>query len=270
MFVIDLNKLNSERLNATLAEIGITELNNLTLSDILDHLQLSSEVATITEHFPNQEYGGRVDLSASIQELRTSHLIADVIGPTNVRNRASVCFSTLLGLHPKEYLNQYTAVARSLCNTNRELNFVVWLEDTLARLMGGWEDSIVQQAVEAYQHFFKQEQPVIQIFISSQVAPCGLPVEFVEEKLHLVNTETLLSMMPFHLRKPMFIKVFDVIHFAWNCYLLYRYPCIHLAGINNKRHFQVFRKVVGQHLTAILLPLGSEDLLQLNLTASRP
>lgn len=257
MQIIDFQKLDCQRLNATMAEIGITDFSNLSFLNLLERLGMGSNRLT-EESFPIQQCLGKINLLESIQQLRDNNKVADVIGPTKILNDAPVCFSTLLGTKPKAYLEQYIEVARILCESTSELVFVVWLENTLTTLKNGWSVSTTRNSVEAYKAFFDKEFPGSQIMLSSDIAPVGIPQSFAE-KFSAITAEEFLSALPFHLRYPMFVKTLDIVHFAWNCYLLHRLEGIHLGGINNKRHFQLFRKVVGQHITAILLPLGSEN-----------
>lgn len=259
MQLIDFAKLNRQCLNVTIADMGMADFNDLPFPVILERLDLGSNRVT-EECFPTQQsIGGKIDLSGSIQSLRQQRKIADAIGPTKISSSMPICFSTFVGLKPKEYLKQYVEVAKILYESPNKLRFVVWIEDTLTILKNGWDVSTAQQAVNAYKAFFSKEFPECQMILSGEMAPVGIPQSFAE-KLSAITTEEFLSALPFHLRNPMFVKTLDIVHFIWNCYLLYRLPGVYLAGVNNKRHFQLFRKVVGQQVTAILLPLGSENL----------
>lgn len=257
MQIIDFLKLDCQRLNATMTEIGMADFSNLPFLTLVERLGMGSDRLT-EESFPIQQCLGKINLSESIQQLHKDKEVADVIGPTKISKGAPVCFSTLLGTKPKAYLRQYIEVARILCKSSSGLRFIVWLEDTLTTLKNGWSVSTTRDSVEVYKAFFDREFPGCQIMISSEIAPAGVPQSFAE-KFSAITTEEFLSALPFHLRNPMFVKTLDIVHFAWNCYLLHRLEGVHLGGINNKRHFQLFRKVVGQHITAILLPLGSEN-----------
>jgi hypothetical protein len=257
MLIIDFSKLNSERLNTTLAEMGVVDFNSLPLPAILERMGLWSNRKT-EENFPLQQCSEKIDLSADIQELGEDKKIVDVIGPTMVFKSSPVCFSTLLGTRPKVYLKQYIEVARILCKPSNGLKFIIWLEDTLTVLKNGWDVSATKNAVQKYKLFFAQEFPNCQIMLSSEIAPVGVPQDFVE-KLSTITTNEFLSALPFHLRNPIFVKTLDIVHFVWNCYVLHKMPGVYLAGINNKRHFQLFRKIVGSQITAVLLPLGSEN-----------
>ncbi|MBU1992369.1 hypothetical protein KKG51_01560 [Patescibacteria group bacterium] len=258
MQIIDFTKLNYQRLHVAMADTGVTNFNNLSFPTILERLDLSSNRIT-EEWFPVQQTGGKIDLSGSIQEIRQRKEIVDAIGPTKISSNTPICFSTFVGIKPKEYLKQYVDVAKILCEPPCGLQFVVWLEDTLTILKNGWDALMAQKAVNAYRTFFRKEFPDSQVLLSSEVSPVGIPQSFAE-KLSAITVEEFLSALPFHLRNPMFVKTLDVVHFAWNCYLLHRLPGVYLSGINNKRHFQLFRKVSGQQITAMLLPLGSENL----------
>lgn len=258
MQIIDFSKLDPQHLNTTVAEMGIADFNNLPFPAILEQLGMWSDRKT-EENFPSQQLFGKIDLSADIQQLRKDKKIVDAIGPTKVPRGTPVCFSTLLGTGPKAYLRQYAEVAKILCRPSNGLRFVIWLEDTLTTLKYGWDASVKQQAVDLYASFFKVEFPECEIIISSEIAPVGVPRSFTE-KLGNITAEEFISALPFHMRNTMFIKTLDIVHFVWNCYLLHRFPGIYLAGANNKRHFQLFRKVSGQQTTAVLLPLGSENL----------
>jgi len=257
MQIIDFLKLDCQRLNATMAEIGIIDFNNLSFLTLVERLGMGSDRLT-EENFPIKQCLGKINLSESIQQLRKDKEVADVIGPTKIFKGSPICFSTLLGTKQKAYIRQYIKVARIICKSSSGLEFVVWLEDTLTTLKNGWSVSTTRDSVEAYKAFFTREFPECQIMLSSEIAPVGIPQSFAE-KLSAITIEEFLSALPFHLRHPMFVKTLDVVHFAWNCYLLHRLEGVHLGGINNKRHFQLFRKVVGQQITAILLPLGSES-----------
>lgn len=257
MQLVDFAKLNHLCLNATMTDMGMADLKNLPFPIILDRLGLGSNRLT-REHFPTQQRTGKIDISEGIQALKQQKKIVDIIGPTKISSSIPICFSTFMGLKPKEYLGQYVEVAKILCKSSNELRFVVWIEDILTILENDWDASTAQQAVNAYKTFFSEELPESKMMISSEIAPIGIPQGF-SEKLSVITTEEFLSVLPFHLRNPMFVKTLDIVHFVWNCYLLHRFPGVYLAGINNKRHFQLFRKVVGQQITAILLPLGSEN-----------
>ncbi|MBU0723323.1 MAG: hypothetical protein ABIH87_01135 [bacterium] len=241
-----------------MADMGMTDFNNLSFPTILERLDLSSNRVT-EERFLVQQPSDKIDFSGKIQELRQRGKIVDIIGPTKISTSMPICFSTFVGIKPKEYLKQYVNVAKILCKPPCKLQFVVWLEDTLTVLKNGWDTSMAQKAVGAYRAFFQKDFSDSQVLLSSEVAPIGIPQSFTE-KLSAITTEEFLSVLPFHLRNPMFIKTLDIVHFTWNCYLLHQLPGVYLAGINNKRHFQLFRKVSGQQITAILLPLESENL----------
>lgn len=258
MQIIDFLKLDSQRLNTTMAEMGMADFNNLPFPAILERLEMQSDRKT-EENFPPQQLSGKIDLSADIQQLRQDKKVVDAIGPTKIPRGTSVCFSTLIGTGPKVYLRQYIEVAKILCRPSNGLRFVVWLEDTLTTLKYGWDASVKQRALDAYASFFRVEFPECEIIISSETAPDGVPKSFAE-KLGNITTEEFVSALPFHMRSTMFIKTLDIVHFVWNCYLLHHFPGIYLAGANSKRHFQLFRKVSDQQITAVLLPLGSENL----------
>ena len=258
MQLIDFAKLNHQCLSATMADMGMADFINLSFPVVLERLGLGSNRVT-EEHFPIQQPSDKIDLSGSIQVFRQRKEIVDAIGPTKISSDIPIYFSTFVGIKPKVYIKQYVDVAKILCGPPYGLQFVVWLEDTLTVLKNDWDTSMAQKSVDAYKAFFWKEFPDSQILLSSEVAPAGIPQSFAE-KLSVITTEEFLSALPFHLRNPMFVKTLDVVHFVWNCYLLYRLPGIYLAGINNKRHFQLFRKVSGQRITVILLPLGSENL----------
>jgi len=259
MQLIDFAKLNRQCLNVTMADMGMADFNNLPFPVVLEQLDLGSNRVT-EEYFPTQQPANKIDLSGSIQTLKQQRKIVDAIGPTKISSNIPICFSTFVGIKPKEYLKQYVEVAKILYEPSNKLRFVVWLEDTLTILKNGWNASTAQQAVDAFKAFFSKEFSECQTILSSEIAPIGIPQSFAE-KLSVITTEEFLSALPFHLRNPMFVKTLDVVHFVWNCYILYRLPGVHLAGITNKRHFQLFRKVVGTKVTAILLPLGSESVL---------
>lgn len=257
MLLIDFAKLNHQCLNSTMVDMGMADFANLPFPVVVERLGLGSE-RTIEEYFPTQEESVKVNLSTTIQTLRQQKKIIDVIGSTKISRETPVCFSTLIGTGPKAYLMQYIEVAKILCRSPNGLRFVIWLEDTLTTLKHDWDTSMKQRAVDLYTSFFKVEFPECEIIISSEIAPVGIPRSFTE-KLRNITTEEFISALPFHMRNMMFIKTLDIVHFVWNCYLLHRFPGIYLAGVNNKRHCQLFRKVSGQQITAVLLPLGSEN-----------
>lgn len=259
MLLIDFAKLNAGCLGTTLADRGMTDLNHLSFPTILEKLQLGSN-RDPTEYFPTTPPNDRIDFSSKLIALKQQKAILDIIGPAKIAANIPVCFTTFVALRPKTYLRQYVEVARVLCGDANQLRFNVWLEDILPRHKNSWSESTTQQAVDAFKAFFAQEFPAGQIMLSSQIAPAGIPKWFAEN-LTTITTEDFLSALPFHLRNPMFIKTFQVVHFTWNCYLLHRWPGVYLGGINNKRHFQIFRKVAGTNVTVILLPLGTESVL---------
>jgi len=257
MQIIDFLKLDSQRLNTTMAELGMADFNNLPFPAILERLEMQSDRKT-EDNFPSQLLSKKIDLLADIQQLRQAKKVVDAFGPTKIPIGTSVCFSTLIGTRPKAYFRQYIEVAKILCRSSNGLRFVVWLEDTLTTLKYGWDASVKQRALDAYASFFKVEFPECEIIISSKTAPDGVPQSFAE-KLGNITTEEFISVLPFHMRNTMFIKTLDIVHFVWNCYLVHHFPGIYLAGVNSKRHFQLFRKVSDRQITAILLPLGSEN-----------
>jgi hypothetical protein len=258
MQLVDFAKLNRQCLNITMADMGVADFEDLPLTVLLERLNLGSDRNT-KEHFPVQQLVNKVDLSGSLQALKQQRKIVDTIGPIKI-SYTTICFSTLLGIKPKEYLKQYVEVAKILCTSSDKLKFVVWLEDALTVLKNDWDISTIQQAVNTYRAFFYDEFPECQILLSSEIAPVGIPQSFAD-KLSAITTEDFLSVLPFHRRNPMFVKTIDMIHFVWQCYVLYRLPGVHLACITQKRHFQLFRKVSGQQITAILLPIGSENII---------
>lgn len=258
MQIIDFSKLDPQRLNTTMSEMGMADFNNLPFATILEQLGIWSDRKT-EENFPPQQLSGKTNLSVDIQQLRQDKKVVDTIGPIKIPRGTLVCFSTLLGTGPKVYLAQYIEVAKILCQSSNDLRFVVWLEDTLTTLKHGWDASMKQRAVDLYASFFRIAFPACEIIVSSETAPVGVPRSFTE-KLNNITAEEFISALPFHMRNTMFIKTLDIVHFVWNCYLLHRFPGIYLTGANNKRHFQLFRKVSGHQITAVLLPLGSEKL----------
>lgn len=257
MLLIDFAKLNHQRLNMTMADLGITDFSNLPFTAILERLELGSS-RIVEEFFPSQPDLGKVDLSPMIHFLLRNKKITDVIGSTKISLGMPICFSTFVSPIFKEYLKQYVEVMKILYQSSCDLSLVTWLEDTMSILKNDWQISEAQRAIGVYTNFFSQELPYCRIMLSSQAAPMGIPQDFIQ-KLTCVNIEEFLSILPFHLRSPIFVKVLDIVHFSWNCYILNRLSGVYLVGVNNKRHFQLFRKVVGSKITAILLPIGSEE-----------
>lgn len=261
MLIIDFKKLSPERTRLSLKELGMPNFNNMSLLNILKNLQLYSNIKS-REHFPLFEQSGKINIETSIQRLKSSGKIIEVIGPVIYQKRIPVCFSTFLSLQPKIYLRNYIDIAKTLCTENPDLYFTVWFEDRLSVLKNDWDTEIVTKALDIYYKFFKSRISQVQFLRSTQVAPDGIPMSFAVEKFSSLKGKDFLSIMPFHLRHPNLIRVFDLVHFAWNCYILYRYSAIYLAGINTKYHFQLFRKVLGIPITVILVPLGPESFIK--------
>ncbi|MBU4010419.1 MAG: hypothetical protein KJ882_06605 [Proteobacteria bacterium] len=257
MLIVDFKKLGCEYADVKIAEIGMTNLNNLSFLDIIERLGLASD-AVVMEKFPVQKKAPHINISVNIQKLRQAEKIIDAIGSPKLTKETPVCFSTLVNLQPKLYLEHYIDIAHSLCNNETQLSFTVWLEDRFSALKNKWDEITIQESLEAYRQFFIKEFPQTQILVSSEVVANGIPLDFAEEKFDSIDGEEFLSLIPFHLRNPMLIKVLDVVHFAWNCYVIYRYPGLYLTSINNKRHFQVFRKIVGKDLTVLLTTVFPE------------
>lgn len=259
MLLIDFTKLDPQYLGINMVDLGMADFKNLPFPTIIQKLGLESD-KDAEEYFPTPPALENVNIATALQKLREQKKIVDVIGPSKIPRDMPIGFSTLLGKTPKAYLKTYIEVAKILCKTSPYSGFVVWLEDTLSAQKNGWDANASQQSIEAYQRFFATEFPESRILVSSQIAPLGIPADFLE-KFSELSTAEFLSVLPFHLRNPMFIKTLDVVHFVWNCYVLYRLSCVSLAGINNKRHFQLFRKVLDSKMTTILVPLGSESTL---------
>ena len=256
MLLIDFAKLNCQCLNTTMAEKGLVDFDNLSLLTVLDQLSLGSN-KIVREYFPVQQESKNTNLSVNVKILRQKRKIVDVMGSLKNPENMSIYFSTMVGIKPKEYLKQYIGVAKVLCNSSSKLKFVLWFEDSLTCLKKDWGILIIQQAINSYKKFFEKNFSESQILLSSEIIPRGIPQSFAENISEIMINE-LLSILPFHLRNPKFVKIFDLVHFVWNSYLFYRLPGIYLVGINNKRHFQLFRKIIRQKLTAVFLPLGSE------------
>jgi len=256
MQLIDFTNLDQQYLNSSMADIGVKDFNNLSLLTILKQLNLGSDKTT-KECFPIQDFDNKVNISSTIRILKQEKKIVDSIGPIEVPLNIPIYFLTLIGLKPKKYLYQYTEVVKILSGILSNSRFIVWLEDTLTILKNNWDDLTMQKSIEKYKNFLNKKGLKHKILLSSKVAPIGIPREFIE-KLKKITFNEFLSVIPFHRRSPILIKVMDIVHFIWNCYVLYRLPGIHLGGINNKRHFQLFRKIIGQQITVILLPLCSE------------
>ncbi len=255
--LIDFNKLNHSLLHTTMDDIGVTDFNNLSLLAILKRLNLGSE-RSVEEKPPKKQQGSKVNLSEKVQILRQEKKIIDTIGSVKIFSDTDIYFSTLVGIRPKEYLKQYVEVAKTLCEPSSALQFTILLEDSLTPLKNDWDLLTLKKSINLYKAFFQKMFPGSRILLSSEIAPIGVPKNFAE-KLTTVATKDFLSLLPFHLQNPMFVKILDIVHCVWNCYLLYRSPGIHLVGVNNKRHFQLFRKIVESKLTVVLLPLGSES-----------
>jgi hypothetical protein len=256
MLIIDFEKLTIERANMTLQEVGVVDFKHLPLLIILESLELGSNKMS-QEYFPIHKKSGVVDIRDNIRELRLSKRVSDVIGPLRIPRGTPVCFSTFVSLHPKAYIKQYIDIGYTLCTKETGLIFTVWLEDTIPAFKNRWDRKTTNEAVKAYQIRFAEEAQEY-LLVSSEVIPHGIPRSFAEEKFSNISGEEFLSVMPFHLRQPRFVRILDIIHFAWNCYVIYRYPGVYLAGISNKRHFQLFRKVIGKDFTVLLVPLFPE------------
>lgn len=83
MQVIDFAKLTYRRLNVVMADMGMTDFNNLSFPTILERLDLSSNRVT-EERFLVQQPSDKIDFSGKIQELRQRGKIVDIIGPTKI------------------------------------------------------------------------------------------------------------------------------------------------------------------------------------------
>lgn len=259
MLIIDFANLSLKKVNLSLTQVGITNLNDSILT-LLKKLKLDS-IKIARENFTLFHKFKKVNIQPTIQKLKTSRKIIEVIGSFNFQKEMPVCFSTFVSLQPKNYLKNYIDVGKILCNENKGLYFTVWLEDRLSMLKNNWDSITINKALNKYCDILKKEVPSVKFLKSSEIAPDGIPRGFAEEKFSSVKVMDFLSIMPFHLRHPNLITIFDVVHFAWNCYIIDRYPAIYLSGINTKFHFQFFRKILGKNITIILLPLGSENLL---------
>ncbi|MDP3983119.1 MAG: hypothetical protein Q8Q65_03530, partial [bacterium] len=167
-------------------------------------------------------------------------------------------FLTLVGPAIKQYVGQYVEVAKLLTEQYQGFSFVVWLEDRLSALDKGWDQSIVNKAVGGFRDYFSQSTPSCKIMVSSETSS-GIPTDFADTHLAKVSGADLISILPYHLRSLRNMRVIDVAHFAWMCYLIQKCPGIHFAGANTVRQYQVFHKIGGENLTALFIKRGSYE-----------
>ena len=260
MLALDWRIFDRDKANATLLQAGIKDMTELPISQILNDLHLGSN-STVEERFPEEsvDKGKRIDISSHIHELICQGLVKDVIGTLKPCHGSRIYFPTLVSPTPRKYLAQYVEVAKRLCEEHGRLSFTVWLEDRLSVINNDWNTEIIREAVGIFRDYFTREIPICKLLVSSDIS-VGISVDFANTYLAKVNGRDLFSILPYRLRYPWSTRVLDVVHFTWMCYLAQKCPGIHLAGANNKRHYQIFRsKVAGKDLTVLLFKLGSEE-----------
>jgi hypothetical protein len=260
--IIDFKKLSFQKLNIPLIKLKIPNLHEISILNLLEKLKLSSE-RKFQEYFPSYEKDKiKINLEKDLWILKKRRKIADTFGPFKFDGEKHLCFASLLSISLKTYVFDYIEVVKFLYKRNEGLIFTVWLEDRLSLLKNGWNWEIINHLTNSYSEFFRNQFPRVKILKSSEVLPDGIPRDFVIKKMSSIRINTVQSFLPFHLRDLTFIRVYDVIHFIYMCYLLFRYPAIYLTGINTKHHFQVYRKILNASISVIFLPLGSEKVIK--------
>ena len=257
--LLDLKRLDPTVASKNLKEMGLSAFNSLTFLDIIRCLNLSSDSSGFSAIPPTHNDRQRSDLSVEVENLKHQGRITDVIGSLKFCGPPSLWFSTLVFQRPKAYLSQYADIVNDLLALNNDLSFNVWLEDRYSEIAFNYTPDEKKVSVKAYETFFRSTCPSAKIMVCSESGIDGVPMEFAVEKFSLISAEEFLSALPFHKRQPISVKVLDVVHFAWNCYIMHHCPGIHLAGTSSKRHFQLFRKVLGKQVSVILVPMGSAE-----------
>jgi hypothetical protein len=260
--IIDFNKLSFQKLNIPLIKLEIPNLHEISILNLLGKLKLGSE-RKFQEYFPSYEKNKiEINLENDLWILKKRGKIVDTWGSLKFNGEKHLCFATLLSFSIKGYIFDYIEIAKFLSERNEELTFTVWLEDRLSLLKNNWNWEIITHLTNSYSKFFKDQFPRVKILKSSEVLPRGIPRSFVIKKMSSIRVDTVQSFLPFHLRNLTFIRVYDIIHFVYMCYLLFQYPAIYLTGINTKHHFQIYRKILNVPISVIFLPLGSEKVIK--------
>jgi hypothetical protein len=84
----------------------------------------------------------------------------------------------------------------------------------------------------------------------------GIPYNFGKNYLRNISIEDMLQIMPFHKRVLPEVDLIDILHFCWNLYEIYLFPGIYLAGINSKRNFEIFKRILNdKRITILFLPI---------------
>jgi hypothetical protein len=260
MLIMDWGKLRPDNAKIVMSDLGFEDISGLTIFEILARVGLESH-EEVKESFPARliNRGQKINIEGFVADLISTKTLTDSIGNLRPYVGMRIFFPTLVYSEIREYLQTYSRVLSGL----KELGFqpTIWLEDRLSVINNGWNIANIKSGTILLRDFFQIQVPDCEVITSSEVSN-GISTDFAEKQLSKVTGSDLISILPYRSRYPWSTRVIDVVHFAWMCYLSKQCPGIHLAGSNNKRHYQIFRsKVAGRDLTALLFKLGSEKTL---------
>jgi hypothetical protein len=253
MLALDWSKLDQTRATTTLYNTGVGSIDKLTLSQILTELNLGSREEA-REHFPERsiDRSRSVNIADCVNALTRAGLVKDIIGSRKLYHGSNIYFLTLVSPDIKQYLWRYVEIITYLRKECNGLNFLVWLEDQLSVMKDGRNEQEIKASIEAYRNFFSQAIQDSKILVSSEVSN-GIPIEFANTHLAKLTGNDLLSLLPYYYRNPKSTSVLDIVHFAWMCYLIQKCPGIHLTGANTNRQYQLYHRISGGNMTALLV-----------------
>lgn len=253
MLSLDWNNFSQTTAKTTLHNLGLKDISNLAFSEILAKMKLGSE-REVQENFPEQSIDRNRpnNIKKTVDNLVAAGIVKDIIGKCKFHYGNNIFFLTLVNPEIKKYMAKYAEVIKHLQEKHAGFNPIIWLEDRLSVIKNGWDIEKINASVSIYQDYFTQAIPKSMILLGSKVSS-GIPLDFTNMHLAKLTGNDLLNLLPYYYRNPRSTSVLDVIHFAWMCYLIKKFPGIHLAGANTNRQYQLYHKFSNGNVTGLLI-----------------
>lgn len=244
MFLVDFERLKNEQ------NLRIKKEENLSIFEILDSLPLKSEESSKDERvLPSC----CIDLSHEIDNLFQEGAIIECLGRRK-KIFNNVYFSSIYK-KPEIYHNEYFKVMRTLRQGKEDVNNFFWLEDST--LFFPNNKILNKEITSEYDEVIVRNNVQCNILRCSQtIISMGIPYNFGKNYLRNISIKDILQIMPFHKRVLPEVDLIDILHFCWNLYEIYLFPGIYLAGINSKRNFEIFKRILNdKRITILFLPI---------------
>jgi len=240
MFLVDFEKLGN------IQSLEIDKEEKRSVFDILDSLSYKSENDQIKERsLPAYT----IDLSNEIDKLLQEKLIVECLGKK--RNLSCNIYFSSIYKSPEIYHNAYFKAMQIIEQGEKNARTYFWLEDSI--LFFSTKEVADRKVIDEYEKIIIENGAHCDTLLCSQVInSAGIPYTFADKYLRNVLLEDILQTIPFHKRVLPKVLLIDILHFCWNLYEIYLFPGIYLAGINSKRNFEIFRRILNDKQIAIL------------------